>query len=63
MQRMTLQDVFTKAVIGFRKQNYVRSNHGGRCLYRGPNDTRCLIGHAIPDDKFDPRWDLSLIHI
>lgn len=54
---MTLQDVLTKAVIGFRAQGYVRSSKGGTCQYRGANGTKCLIGHAIPDDKYKPAWD------
>jgi hypothetical protein len=24
-----------------------------KCLYRGPNGTRCAIGWLIPDDRFD----------
>lgn len=57
MQPMTLQDVFTQAVIGFRAQDYVRSSKAGMCLYRGANGAKCLIGHAIPDDKYKPAWD------
>lgn len=57
MQPMTLQEVFTKAVVGFRAQGYVRSEGRGTCLYRGPAGTKCLIGHVIPDAKYDPKWD------
>jgi hypothetical protein len=23
------------------------------CMYRGPNETKCAIGHLIPDDAYD----------
>lgn len=57
MTPLTLQEVFTAAVIGFREQNYQRSVQGGTCMYRTPQGLRCLVGMAIPDDKYDPKWD------
>ena len=28
-----------------------------RCLYRGPNGTKCAIGCLIPDDKYEERFE------
>jgi len=30
---------------------------GRRCLYRGPNGTKCAIGMFIPDELYDTRMD------
>jgi len=27
------------------------------CLYRAPNGNKCLIGHLLPDDQYDPRME------
>jgi len=29
-------------------------NDNDKCLYRGPNNTRCAIGLLIPDEKYRP---------
>jgi len=29
-------------------------NHNIRCMYRGPNGTRCAAGQLIPDDLYSP---------
>lgn len=60
---MTLQEVFTKAVIGFRKQLYLRSmepSGTGGCNYRGLHGRACLIGLVVPDEAYKPKWDYSM---
>jgi hypothetical protein len=55
---MTLQEVFNNALFGVRKQKYVRSYDGERdCMYRGPNDCRCHIGHNIRDEDYKPEFE------
>ncbi|MGB0800112.1 MAG: hypothetical protein ACPGRD_12415, partial [Planktomarina sp.] len=41
-----------------RKQGVSSSRDNGQvCLYRGPNNTACLIGHLIPDEEYKPYFD------
>ena len=47
------QDMFNKAYIGLRNQDFKQSldsPRGGRCLYRGPHGLKCAIGHCITDE-------------
>lgn len=54
----TRQEIFDLAWNGLKAQGFVQSvNKTGSCVFRGPNGTRCAIGHCIPDDKYDPRMD------
>jgi hypothetical protein len=51
----TLQDVFNVAYRGLAAQGFVQANikaSDGRnyCAYRGANETKCAIGHCIPDE-------------
>jgi len=51
----TLQQVFDDAYRGLAAQGFVRSRiDGGRCAYRGDGNTKCAIGHCIPDNLYDP---------
>lgn len=55
------QGYFDKAVAGLKGQGYQRAidpHYGGsRCLYRGPNGTKCAVGHLIPDDVYTEEMD------
>lgn len=53
---MTAQEVFDTAVRGVIEQG-VPSYDGVRCLYRGPNGTKCAAGHLIPDDLYTNYMD------
>jgi hypothetical protein len=46
------QHAFDLALQGIRKQNYARSTKGSSCLYRGPNNCRCALGHMIPNSLY-----------
>ena len=58
---MTRQEMFTKAVRGLAKQGFRRSikkvDGVWNCVYRGPNNKRCALGHCIPNTKYRPKWD------
>lgn len=53
---MNEQELFNKAYIGLDGQGFKRSFDidKGRCMYRGPDGRKCAIGHAIPDELYDP---------
>lgn len=47
---MDQQSAFNTALIALRKQGVASMDEFGGCLYRGPNDCKCAVGHLIPDD-------------
>ena len=52
---LTNQQLFDNALFGIRRQNYATSgkeDNGFTYLYRGPNGTKCGIGHSIPDELY-----------
>ena len=64
---MTKQEVFNLVARALAKQGvksiaavddprfiHMTENNKPMCLYRGPNGTKCAIGHLIPDDKYTP---------
>lgn len=58
---MTLQEQFDTAVAGLLKQNCksqrITTFETKRCVYRGPNGTKCAVGFLIPDELYDPAMD------
>ena len=42
---------------GLRQPSYLKGDE--LCAYRGANGAKCFVGVLIPDDKYDPNWDLS----
>lgn len=47
------QELFDRSVKGLINQKFVRSADGsGHCMYRGPNGTKCAIGHLIEDSEY-----------
>ncbi len=55
----TAQEVFDFALTKIREQgkpSMQLNEYNGveACLYRGPNNTKCAIGHMIPDSDYDP---------
>lgn len=59
-ERTAMQAVFDKAWRGLQAQGFEQSMRPGSediedfCAYRGEDGRRCAIGHAIPDDRYDP---------
>ena len=50
---MDKQEIFDTVVTNLRLQG-CKSEVGGACMYRGPNNTKCAAGHLIPDKLYDP---------
>lgn len=53
----TNQTAAVAGLLGIRAQGYQRSTRGGLCLYRGPRGLKCYIGHLIPDELYDLRFE------
>lgn len=55
----TEQEAFNQMVRGLASQNWQTENNV--CKYRQNQEAscpiRCAIGHLIPDDKYEKRWD------
>ena len=54
-----LQEAFNIIYIGAAKQNFVRSVDKTLyyCRYVGDNNTKCHIGHLIPDAEYTPKLE------
>ncbi len=57
---MTSQEIFDTSVTALLKQGRRSVKPSGYCMFRGPNGTKCAVGHLIPDDDYDPRMDQTL---
>lgn len=55
-QQAQLQDFFDRSAGGVIAQG-CKSAHSVGCLYRGPNGTKCAIGHLIQDDVYRSGMD------
>lgn len=56
---MNKQTLFDKALFGIRKQKTFSGGMGG-CLYNGPFNTHCVIGHCIDDNGLREWMDHNL---
>jgi hypothetical protein len=45
-------DTTTRALLAQGRPSFNPAE--GTCLYRGPDGTKCAIGHLIPDDAYHP---------
>ena len=58
---MTNQEAFDNAVTALFKQGQCSVAHGSvgqiRCMYRGFNDSKCVVGGILPDELYDPEMD------
>jgi hypothetical protein len=50
---MTNQELFNINWQWFVVEGHAQSSGSGKCLYRGPNGTKCAIGCALPDELWD----------
>lgn len=51
---MSYQDLLNRAVAGILAQgcqSYVDNGSEEYCAYRGPNNTKCAIGHLLTDEQ------------
>lgn len=63
---MDRQEFFNRALFGVRAQGRKASGEDDRCAYRIIIDgkmCKCGIGHNIPDELYDPDWDVNNIRI
>lgn len=52
------QAAFNVAYIGLKSQNFALSQDGdGDCLYLSNDGTKCAIGHMIPNDMIDKKFN------
>lgn len=55
------QKIFNHVVAALVEQSEFSALEG-RCKYRGPNNTKCAVGHLIPDDKYHRQIEGRLAH-
>lgn len=48
---MNRQEAFEKAYKGIVAQGCAARSPHGACLYRGPGNTKCAIGHLLTDEQ------------
>lgn len=58
----TRQKIFDIAYLGLASQNWELSRTPQMCMYRGPNGTKCAIGHCIPDELYEPEFEGCTIY-
>jgi hypothetical protein len=63
MNKMDRQQIFNKAIKGILDQggpSVTLNMSTGKltsCRYRGPDGTKCAIGHLIDDEEYDPSME------
>ena len=63
---MTPQEMFDTAYLKIIQQGQRSVKPTGGCAYRGQSNTKCAIGHMIPDNlakAWDDRTDSSILQI
>lgn len=59
-----IQPLFNRIVAAVRRQGYVKSEGGSEaCTYRNEDDTRCFVGHLIPDKAYTPEMEGSTVNM
>ena len=56
-----LPDKFLSAILAVVEQGRPSLGADGNCMYRGPDGCKCAIGHMIPDDDYDLRFEGNAI--
>lgn len=58
---MNAQEIFDIVVTHLRKQGCKSfDDEKDCCMYRGPNGTKCAAGCLIPDDVYDPMFEMTV---
>ena len=57
---MNAQEIFTTVYTGVVTQGALAKDDTGACLYRGPDGTKCGVGHLIDDELAASIEDLSI---
>lgn len=53
------REAFEIAAAHMLAQGKRAATDDGKCYYRGPDGTKCAIGALIPDEVYQPKWDIS----
>lgn len=65
MNGFVKQEVFNKVYAALKAQDFNRSMGGSKtfktCRYRGENGLKCAVGHLIPDDKYNNKFEGSTV--
>ncbi len=56
---MDAQQIFDTAVKGVLDQGCASTNEYKACVLRGENDTKCAVGHLIPDEAYEANMEES----
>jgi hypothetical protein len=57
-QRALVQFAIDKVIEqGCASAHYTEGSTLAKCRYRGPNGTRCAVGHLIADEFYDPAFE------
>jgi hypothetical protein len=56
---LTNQEVFDKVAVYLLNQPERCEDFDEKCLYRGPNGNKCAVGFLIPDELYQPSWDVG----
>lgn len=55
---MDKQEIFNKAIRALHAQPQKSYDEfTGTCFYRGPEGIKCAIGHLIPDEEYNPKFE------
>lgn len=50
----SFQSIFDEVLFKLRAQGKSSTGDNNECLYRGNDNTKCAVGHLIPDDEYSP---------
>lgn len=59
---MTTREIFNKVKTALLKQNVQCKDVNGNCVHINKNGLRCAIGHIIPNEIFDRKFNHSTLH-
>lgn len=57
-----IQTLFNKAVTAVIEQGEPSLNTDGYCVYRGPNNHKCAVGHLISDEHYNPEMENKILY-
>lgn len=57
MKKEERQQMFDTIIEKMVEQRVPSVNKDGYCVYRGPNGTKCAVGHLITDDEYSEEME------
>lgn len=46
-----------EAILALLKQGKRSVDSNGMCKYRGPDGLKCIVGHMLSDEQYDPKME------